>query len=104
MLIEQRIREELIRSNLSQEQLAEKIGVSYVSMSRYVNGKRNPKGNILVKMALVLGVTSEYLTGTQGVETHDEAFCIVKTRIRDNADDWSKKQIRELIGLLLDAM
>lgn len=104
MLIEQRIREEMIRSDLSQEQLAERVGVSAVSMSRYVNGTRNPKGNILVKIALELGVTPEYLLGTQGLERPDMAFCNTKMKIRDYSHDWSKKQIKELVNLLLDSI
>lgn len=46
---------------ISQRELAEKVGCTEVSMSRYISGERVPKAPIVVKIADVLGVTVEYL-------------------------------------------
>lgn len=50
-------------SGMSQKELAKKVGVSEVSMSRYISGDRVPKGPIIVKIAKELGTTVEYLLG-----------------------------------------
>ena len=41
----------------TQEQVAEAIGISYVSLSRYETGQRMPKMNILLKLADHYGVS-----------------------------------------------
>ena len=51
----------LKHKGISQRELAEKVGCTEVSMSRYISGERVPKAPIVVKIADVLGVTVEYL-------------------------------------------
>lgn len=41
----------------TQEQVAEAVGISYVSLSRYETGQRMPKMNILLKLADHYGVS-----------------------------------------------
>ena len=48
---------------LSQEAAAEAAGVSRVALTRYENGQRMPKMNILSALAEVYGVTVDYLMG-----------------------------------------
>lgn len=40
---------------MSQKELADKVGTTEVSMSRYIKGTRTPKGPLISKMARVLG-------------------------------------------------
>ncbi len=47
--------------DMTQKELAYTIGVSEVSISRYVNNARKPRTMVLYKMAEVLGVSAEYL-------------------------------------------
>lgn len=51
----------LKHKGISQRELAEKVGCTEVSMSRYISGDRVPKGPVIAKMANVLGVTTDYL-------------------------------------------
>jgi transcriptional regulator with XRE-family HTH domain len=46
---------------MKQKELAAKIGVSEVTISRYINGDRVPQPEILVRMADVLDTTTDYL-------------------------------------------
>lgn len=46
---------------ISQRELAERIGVTEVSISRYVTGQRTPSGLTLCKISKVLGCTMEDL-------------------------------------------
>lgn len=64
-----RLLELLKAKDMTQKELAYTIGVSEVSISRYVNNARKPRTMVLYKMAEVLGVSAEYLlTGNKKEE------------------------------------
>jgi len=62
-MIGKRIKDLLERNDMKQKELAEKVGIHEVSMSRYINGDHTPNPEILVKIANVLGVSVDYLLG-----------------------------------------
>ena len=74
---------------LTQRELANRVGVTEVSMSRYVNGARVPKGPIVVNIAKALGVSVEYLVGTSSVKKRQTNA----DRIRNMSDE----ELAELI-------
>ena len=51
----------MIDGRMTQRELAEKIGVTEVTLSRYITGKRTPKGPLIVKIAKALDVPVEDL-------------------------------------------
>jgi transcriptional regulator with XRE-family HTH domain len=74
---------------VQQRWLAEQVGVTEVSMSRYVNGERIPKAPMAIRMADVLGVDVKELYGwddkhvvgePEQPETHDKR---TETHARD---------------------
>ncbi len=104
MLNSSRLKEEMNRNNLNQTQLADKIGVTLVSMNRYVHGERTPKSIILHKMAIALGVTPEYLLGQEPYEHPDVTFARVRIAVKESGSKWSGGQIRELINMLISVL
>ena len=64
-----RISDLLEQQGLSQRELADRIGVTEVSMSRYIKGERTPKGPIIANIAKVLHTTSDFLLGLETEET-----------------------------------
>ena len=65
-----RIRKLLERENLSQRELANAIGSSESTISRYIQNKRVPYGDTLTRLAKALNTTSDYLlTGKEETET-----------------------------------
>ena len=50
-------------SNLTVEQLAEKLGTVKQTISKYENGQREPKYEILLKIAEIFNVSIDYLFG-----------------------------------------
>ena len=57
-------------SHLSQEQLADALGVSKSTIGMYEQGKRMPKTNTILKdIASYFGVTIDYLVGFQSDST-----------------------------------
>jgi transcriptional regulator with XRE-family HTH domain len=55
--------------NLKQKELAELAGITEATLSRYENGKREPKGEIISKLATVLNVSTDYLLGRNDIAT-----------------------------------
>ena len=104
MLNTQRLKEELFRNGMKQRDLADRVSVSEVSMSRYCNGMRTPRGPILVKMARALNTTPEYLTGTEGLVHPDIAFASARISVRTYGAQWTHEQKKELINAILDVM
>lgn len=49
--------------NLSQKQLALRIGVDSSTIALYETGDRNPSLSVLIKLARTLGVSTDYLLG-----------------------------------------
>ena len=83
---------------LSQKQLAELANVTEVSMSRYINGDREPSVSTLANIATALHTTTDFLLGTgQG---QDFEFRNVKTLLARNASRLSNAQKREIINTL----
>lgn len=62
---------------MSNRELAEKVGVTEVSMSRYLCGERTPKAPIIANIAKVLGTTFEELMGIEPAQKNvREQTCI----------------------------
>ena len=56
MTVGQRIKEARKEQHMTQKQLADKLGVSYVVICQYENGARNPKNETLGRIANALGI------------------------------------------------
>jgi len=65
---------------MSQKQLADEINVSYVTVSRWMNGTRHPTIENVEKMADVLGVTIDINAG----EKEKEVICPIIDRLMKN--------------------
>jgi len=48
---------------LTQRELAKRLDITEVSVSRYINGERIPHSDIIAKMASVLNTTTDFLLG-----------------------------------------
>ena len=71
--IADRIINALNRCGISQRQLADAVGMTGATISRYIKGKRIPSAEILGRIADVLGVTTDYLiTGKTEPTKHVE--------------------------------
>lgn len=62
-----RVRELRLAKSLSQEQLAEKIGLTKQAISQYERGERNPSMTVLDALCDFFNVSSDYLLGKDSV-------------------------------------
>lgn len=60
----ERIKAARKQAGMTQQELAEKLEISYVGVSQWESGRRNPKESTLAKIADVLDVPLGYLTGS----------------------------------------
>jgi transcriptional regulator with XRE-family HTH domain len=64
--------------NIRQRELAKRMGISEVSLSRYLNGERIPKANYIITMAKALGISVsllldfQYLDELEKMSTNNE--------------------------------
>ena len=99
-----RISDLLKQNGLSQKELAEKIGVTNASTSRYINGERIPKGPVVANIASVLHVEAGYLLGMVTPEEDPELeFYKTQRAIARNAKKWTPKQKADLVNAIIGA-
>lgn len=68
MTIGQRLKKILNDRGMMQKELAEKIGVSEMVISRYIHGGRIISVPILIEICKALNVSADYLLGLSEVE------------------------------------
>ena len=97
--------------NMSQTQLAKKVGSTNFTICRYINGERIPRIDVASKIASVFNVSLDYLLGiSENVDTEnltknqdvDIAILMKSLYSLDGNTHLSKKQI-EMIKTLLFA-
>ena len=104
---------ELLESvNMTQTELAKRIGTTNVTISRYISGERKPRIEIVVEIAKAFGVSVDYLLGysanIKGITTSQsqlatKLYSIVNNLgFLDNQYNLSEKQI-DVISKLLEA-
>jgi transcriptional regulator with XRE-family HTH domain len=97
----ERIIELLKESGMTQKVFADYIGITEASLSRYINGERKPKAEIVANMATALHTTSDYILG---VEEKDEMSGPQITRLlARNVNRLSREERNKIIKLLLDS-
>jgi len=97
MNFQEKLVELMKERNITQKELAKKIGIDETAMSRYANGSRTPRIDILANLARELDVTIEYLVG-QGEEDYE--YKKVKNLICRNVHEMSDSQRLELMEIL----
>ena len=100
----------LDESNMTQTQLAEKIGTTNVTICRYINGERVPRIDVASKIPAIFNVSLDYLLGiSENVDSEnltknqdlDIALLMKNLYSLDNDTHLSKKQIEMIKALLL---
>lgn len=75
-----RIKEAIAASGLKQKELAKRIGISEITLSRYVSGTQEPSRGYLFLLASHLNVAPSWLAGDDNEELAKE----VKDKLDDN--------------------
>ena len=92
-----RIQETLRKRNMSQKQLAERIGISEAVISRYISGDREPKPDMIANIATALRTTSDYLLG---IENEEFSHPRIRRMIARNSASMTNDEKKELLAAL----
>ena len=91
-----KLRELRLEQNLTQEELAKKIGVSHKTVSRYEKNETRPRyRKIYDKIAEVLGTTHNYLV------TDEESFVLdAKEQFGTRGAKQAEQLVNDMVGLM----
>ena len=102
--------QELEDFNMSQVDLSKKIGISNVTISRYLSGDRVPRLDVITKIASAFNVSVDYLLGLSDDKNGENANTNTDVDIAllaknlfglDGNSHLSKKQIELIKNLLM---
>lgn len=62
-MVGSRLKDLRLRKGLTQEEVAKTLGVTPEAIGMYENGRREPRGDLLSKLAFLLETTTDYLLG-----------------------------------------
>lgn len=96
MEFNERLANLLNEKKMSQRELASKININEAAMSKYVNGSRKPRMDILVNIARELNVSVEFLTGNEEESDFDD----IKNLVCRNISSMTESQKMELIEII----
>ena len=101
MINPQRLREALYQSNMKSVDLAKALGVTEVTISRYLHGTRKPGDLMVRKMAEILHVVPEFLRDIEEQETPEEALSKAIHLSRMYRTEWCIKDRMKIIEELM---
>jgi len=84
--IGQRIKHLREKKELTQKQLADLVGITEASLSRYENDLREPKAEIVSRIAKALNTTTDFLLGLHISEEYKKKYNISKQEIKQYKD------------------
>ncbi len=87
--------------NLSQKEFAQAIESTEASVSRYLSDAREPGAKALVKIANVLGVTTDEIVGKEDESDFESEFPRIKLLLARNSKILTNEQKRDIINALL---
>ena len=100
--VNDRIKQLRIENNLTQTDLAEKVGLTYVQIGRYEKGKSTPSAEVLQKLANVLNTSTDYLMN--GKTEQVEAQLADKELIKQFLEvEKMSPEDKNLVKIFLDA-
>ncbi len=85
------------KQGITQKQLADRLNTTEATLSRYVNGEREPKADMLANIATSLNTTSDYLLG---IEKDDYDFPKLERLLARSSSQMSDKDKRALVSAL----
>ncbi len=100
MTLGQRLARLLKENNMNQKELADKIGTTEMTISRYVRDDRQPKADVLSKIASVLNTSTDDLLGRRVSNDEEAEFERLHRLIARNASSMSLEKKQKLIATL----
>lgn len=104
MAIGDRIKQLRVMANLTQTELAEKVGLTYVQIGRYETGKSNPSSDVLQKLAAVLETSADFLMNGDHSEALSAQFTDKDLLKQFKAVQLLSPEDKAVVKTLIDAL
>lgn len=104
MAIGERIKQLRVRANLTQTELAEKVGLTYIQIGRYETGKSNPSSDVLQKLAAVLEISADFLMNGDQSEALSAQFTDKDLLKQFKAVQLLSPEDKNVVKTLIDAL
>lgn len=102
MTLQERIKEQMAEKKINQKELAEMTGLTEASVSKYVNGKREPRIDVILKLAKAFNVSTDYLLQGYESQTLHNPFNEVKMAVARSKNELSEEEKTKLIKFILE--
>lgn len=96
-----RIKEARERVGMTQAQLADKLGISFATLSGYETGRHDPRSDTLAEIARICRTTTDYLLGREDGTGQVSHEAMVIAHKFDRLNLYSQKVIEALVELEL---
>lgn len=94
---------QLLKENrMSQRELAAKIDSTEMTVSRYVRNERQPKADVISKIAVALNTTTDELLGRDTPKDDNSEYLKIHRLIARNASKMTTEKKQDLIKALLE--
>ena len=97
----ERIKRLIEESKITQRDLAQDIGVTESTISKYLNGERMPSGDTLLNLATALNTTSDYLLGRSDSDKESLDFSELKGILARNSKELTAEEKNRLIEIII---
>ena len=98
----EKVKELMASQNMTQKQLADESHITEASISRYLNGERTPRIDIIINFAKVFKVDVEYLIrDDEEIKNREEAYLECRTVLARKAKNLTPEEKNKLIAVLL---
>lgn len=91
---------ELMKVNgYNQKELAQAVGVTEAAMSRYLNNDREPKIEVVGKLAVALHTTTDFLIrGEENLSDFDEVYYMVSRSVKGMSEKEKYTLIKTIVS------
>ena len=96
----ERVKELIDKYDITQRDLANDIGVTEATLSKYISGVRVPSSEILANLAVALKTSSDYLLGIE-LDENSLDFLNLKRMLARGSHDLTAEEQTELIGIIV---
>ena len=104
MAIGDRIKQLRTTKNMTQSDLSEIVGLTYIQIGRYEKGKSNPSSDVLQKLASALDTTTDFLMSgdTEQVQAQlSDKELLKQFREVEKMEEKDKSIVKELIDAFI---
>lgn len=102
-MFKDKVKELMDLQNMTQKELSNKSGITEASISRYLNGERTPRIDIIINFARVFKVDVNLLINDDEIKEDERSYVECKTVLARNAKNLTTEEKNILISIIINS-